>query len=59
VTVPKKNVGSYQPGAEDPGVLKQIDQLLALDRRVYEFGLGLFHTRQKATHFMRQYYKYC
>jgi len=59
VTVPKKNVGSYQPGTEDPAVLKQIDTLLELDRRVYSFGLGLFHTRQKAVHFMRQHYRYC
>jgi hypothetical protein len=58
VNVPKKNVGSYE-AVEDSNVLARIEELLTLDMRVYEFGLGLFHQRRKALHFMSQFYKHC
>ena len=58
VVVPKKNVGSYS-AVENPAVLRRIEELLTLDMRVYAFGRALFEQRKKATHFMRQHYKYC
>jgi hypothetical protein len=58
VSVPRKNVGSYSP-VEDAKVLGRIEELLALDMRVYSFGKALFEQRQKATHFMHQFYKHC
>ena len=59
VRVPKKNVGTYQFPASDPKLLERIADLLSLDMRVYGFAKDLFHQRQKASHFMRRYYKYC
>ena len=58
VSVPKKNVGRYSP-VEDAAVLARIEALLSLDMRVYSFGRSLFEQRQKATHFMHQFYKHC
>ena len=59
VRVAKKNVGSYRFPDSDPKLLARIAKLLELDVRVYEFAEGLFKQRQKAAHFMRQYYRYC
>ena len=58
ITVPKRNVGAYAQ-VQDDVILQQIEALLALDMRVYDFAKDLFQQRLRALHFMHEHYRYC